>query len=520
MPFLDKTGLAHLWNHIVARLNGKAEKSDLDNLEASLTEQITNIDLSAYETKTNASSKLTEAKTYTDTKTSGLASTSSVNSSISSHNTSTSAHNDIRDLITGLTTRLNTLANSDDTTLDQMSEVVAYIKNNKSLIDGITTSKVNVSDIVDNLTTNTTNKPLSAAQGVAIKELIDALTAADTELSGITTNLSTRMGILVENYNSHVANHAPVNAQPNQNAFSNIAVSGQTTVAADTATDTVTFAGSNVSITTNATSDTVTFTVANGSTSAKGVVQLTNSTSSTSTTTAATPSSVKSAYDLANTAKTRADDAYTLADGKVGSLSDLGVTATATELNYIDGVTSNVQEQLDTLNSNKVNKSGDTMTGDLTIKADFGSVRFNDSDGNKMSVLQASDNDHTTSIYAYPTDKSTYYERYDLPTPSTGRTSNKAYKILTSKDVTASAAELNFVEGVTHSIQSQLDDRFKKSDVIPVENGGTGATDATTAIKNLGLENIVSGVVSDALYGTTLPSSAPKGQIFFKKVVE
>lgn len=116
--------------------------------------------------------------------------------------------------------------------------------------------------------------------------------------------------------------HAPSNAEKNQNAFSNIAVSGQTTVAADTTTDTVTFAGSNVTITTNATNDKVTFSVANGSTSAKGVVQLTNSTSSTSTTTAATPSSVKSAYDLANTAKTnaataqtRADSAYTLAEG-------------------------------------------------------------------------------------------------------------------------------------------------------------------------------------------------------------
>lgn len=43
-----------------------------------------------------------------------------------------------------------------------------------------------------------------------------------------------------------------------------------------------------------------TISVANGSTSAKGVVQLTNSTSSTSTTTAATPAAVKSAYDLAN----------------------------------------------------------------------------------------------------------------------------------------------------------------------------------------------------------------------------
>jgi len=45
----------------------------------------------------------------------------------------------------------------------------------------------------------------------------------------------------------------------NQNAFSNIAVSGQTTVAADSTTDTLNIAaGSNVTITTNASSDTVT----------------------------------------------------------------------------------------------------------------------------------------------------------------------------------------------------------------------------------------------------------------------
>ena len=102
--------------------------------------------------------------------------TPDVSGQISTHNTNNEAHNDIRKLITGLTNRLNTLADSDDTTLDQLSEIVAYIKNNKTLIDGITTSKVNVTDIINNLTTNVTNKPLSAAQGVALKALIDAIT--------------------------------------------------------------------------------------------------------------------------------------------------------------------------------------------------------------------------------------------------------------------------------------------------------------------------------------------------------
>ena len=53
--------------------------------------------------------------------------------------------------------------------------------------------------------------------------------------------------------------HAPSDAEKNQNAFSNIAVSGQTTIAADSATDTLTLvAGDNVTITTDATNDKVT----------------------------------------------------------------------------------------------------------------------------------------------------------------------------------------------------------------------------------------------------------------------
>lgn len=99
---------------------------------------------------------------------------------VSEHNTNAEAHNDIRLLISGLTTRLNALANSDDTTLDQMAEVVAYIKSNRTLIESVTTDKVNVTDIINNLTTNVADKPLSAAQGVVLKNLIDTLQTAVT----------------------------------------------------------------------------------------------------------------------------------------------------------------------------------------------------------------------------------------------------------------------------------------------------------------------------------------------------
>lgn len=78
-----------------------------------------------------------------------------------------------KDITDDLDKRLSAVADSDDETLNQLSEVVAYIKSNKSLIDSITTSKVNVSDIVDNMTSTAANKPLSANQGRLLRQLID-----------------------------------------------------------------------------------------------------------------------------------------------------------------------------------------------------------------------------------------------------------------------------------------------------------------------------------------------------------
>ena len=77
------------------------------------------------------------------------------------------------------------LLQSNDTDLDTVQEIVTYIKNNKSLIDGVTTSKVSISDIVDNLTSEITSKPLSANQGVVIKALIDALAASKADASAV-----------------------------------------------------------------------------------------------------------------------------------------------------------------------------------------------------------------------------------------------------------------------------------------------------------------------------------------------
>lgn len=127
----------------------------------------------------------------------GAESEGTAESKVYAHNVSDTAHNDIRLLVQGLIERLNVLADSDDETLDQMSEVVAYVKSNKSLIDAITTSKVSVSDIIDNLTTNISNKPLSAAQGVALKALIDAIPKTSAGIERI-EKLSTDTAVELE----------------------------------------------------------------------------------------------------------------------------------------------------------------------------------------------------------------------------------------------------------------------------------------------------------------------------------
>ena len=243
------------------------------------------------------------------------------------------------------------------------------------------------------------------------KHPTDTSRAAKTDLDTHTSNTTVHI-TSTERSNWNAAKthadtaHAPSNAEKNQNAFSNIKV-GSTTIAADTTTDTLELVGSNVTITPDATNDKVTIAVADGTTSAKGVVQLTNSTSSTSTTTAATPSSVKSAYDLANTAKTnaataqtRADSAYTLAESKVDSLSDLGITATATELNYVDGVTSNIQTQLDgkAASSHALSKGTDsTASKTLSFGGTFTAVTDTAVSGHKIT--------DTTTTYTMPSDR-------------------------------------------------------------------------------------------------------------------
>ena len=73
-------------------------------------------------------------------------------------------------LLSELKTFVHDILDSDDETLDELSEIVSYIKNNRDFIQEITDGKVSVSDIVNDLTTNDAKKPLSAAQGYLLQK--------------------------------------------------------------------------------------------------------------------------------------------------------------------------------------------------------------------------------------------------------------------------------------------------------------------------------------------------------------
>lgn len=189
----------------------------------------------------------------------------SVNNDLQKHNSSSTAHDDIRVLISNLTT-----------------------------------SKINIADIIDNLTSTATNKPLSAKQGKILKDLIATLTSETgnkvDKVSG--KGLSTNDYTTTEkNKLSGISNGAEVN----QNAFSNIVV-GSTTITADTKTDTLTIAaGSNITLTPDATNDTLTITAKDttyytGTSSVSGVTKLYTGTGSATDGTM-TQAAIKSSLD-------------------------------------------------------------------------------------------------------------------------------------------------------------------------------------------------------------------------------
>lgn len=163
----DYSDIDHNHDNTYSKLGHTHTIDNVANLQSSLDAKV-NKTVTVNGKELSGNIKLTASDIGADV--SGTAS-----SAVSTHNTSTSAHNDIRLLISDLNKKVTNFLDVDETTTDQLSEILALIEANADDIDKITSGKINVSDIVNNLTTNVSNKPLSASQGVTLKGLIDTL---------------------------------------------------------------------------------------------------------------------------------------------------------------------------------------------------------------------------------------------------------------------------------------------------------------------------------------------------------
>lgn len=204
------------------------------------------------ETKGSANSALASAKEYTDSVAAGK--------SDSSHK-----HDSLYDAKGSAVTALGSAKDYTD------QEIAKLLNNSSDAIDSIyelRDAMEDNADAIEALEAIAAGKA-SATHSHAISDVTDlqstlnakaAQTSLDSHAGNTTVHITaaerTNWGAA---YTHSQAAHAPSNAEKNQNAFSNVAVSGQTTVAADSVTDTLTLvAGDNVTITTDASNDKVT----------------------------------------------------------------------------------------------------------------------------------------------------------------------------------------------------------------------------------------------------------------------
>ena len=176
-------------------------------------------------------------------------------------------------------------------------------------------TKANVGlDNVDN--TSDADKPISTQQQYALNNKVDKVNGKGLSTNDFTTDEKNKLSFISSG------------AEVNQFAYSNVSVD-TTTLSAGSQTDTLQLvAGSNITLTPDSSANKITISSDGGG------------------------------------------------GGTVSSLTDLGVNATAEELNYVDGVTSNIQTQLNGKSSSNHNHNNNymqssTSSNTYTSLADF-----------------------------------------------------------------------------------------------------------------------------------------------------
>ena len=318
--------------------------------------------------------------------------------------------------------------------------------------------------------------------------------------------------------------HAPSNAEPNQNAFSNVKI-GDVTIAADTNTDTITLiAGDNITITPDANGDSVTisskdtnttYSAANGislsgttfSNSGVRSISTGSSNGTISVNTNGTSSNVavkglgsaaytaSTAYDAAGTAQTKADAVLVSAKAYTDSVkSDLlngagSAYDTLKELGDLIDENVNAIDALEIIASNKANAS------------DLSSHTTNKSNPHGVTLAQLGITATASEL-----------NKMDGVTATTA-------ELNIMDGITATTAELNYVDGVTSNIQTQLDGKASSGhthNYAGSSSAGGAATSANKLNTNAGSAThpvyFSNGVPVATTY--TLEKSVPSSAVF------
>lgn len=315
-------------------------------------------------------------------------------------------------------------------------------------------------------------KNLGVTATAAELNILDGVTATTTELNyvdGVTSNIQTQLNAKAASSHSH-SNYE------NQNAFSNVTV-GETTIAADAISDTLTLvAGSNVTITPDATNDKITIAATNTTYSAAG----------------SSLGLVKSGGDvtISSGVITVNDDSHNHVISNVYGLQ------TALDGKETRGAAASALTEAKSYTDTKISALINSAPSTLDTLGEIATAM--EENAEVVEALEAAIGNKAAAS--------------DL-TSHTGNKSNPHGVTLSQLGVTASADELNYMDGVTSAVQTQLNGKAASSHnhsasnitsgTLGVARGGTGVTSNPSMLIDLASTSAASVFASSPRPGVT-----------------
>lgn len=157
-----------------------------------------------------------------------------------------------------------------------------------------------------------------------------------------------------------------------------------------------------------------------------------------------------------------------------------------------------LQQDVTNLQNNKVNRSGDTMTGRLTAPGytttatnGYPNVYFKNS-GEFAGFIVNEASNRRFLFNEYPSDSSEFYESYAMPAPSAGLTATKYYSVLTTKQPVTVAqggtGDTGTVDGPIAGIHANVtvsEVRLRRWGLVVTASGQFTSTTALDALVTL-----------------------------------